>query len=82
MEPEVDVELEEELGIEIESTESISVFRTTIRLTKKDKIAEAVEYLRKRLFAGKATGKMYLNLSLGGTQSVVTEEIDQMEVTE
>ncbi len=70
--------IEEELGIEIIKTEMFATFRQTIALKNKEKIPEAITYLQAKLTEGGATGKLYVNMTQGGTQNVTTEEIGRI----
>lgn len=69
------LQIEESLGMEVVKEEYFVTFRQTIMVADKSKLPAATRYLQMRASEGRVTGHIRHNLSQGGLQNIVTEEV-------
>ena len=72
--------LEDQLGIVIVKEEMLVTYRQTMTVANQENVPAALAYLQSRLSDSGVTGKAYVNMTQGGTNSIVTEEMGRIKI--
>lgn len=72
--------IEVQLGITIIKEEMLVTYRQVMTVADQENVPAALAYLQAKLSDGGVTGKAYVNMTQGGTNSIVTEEVGRIPI--